>query len=140
MKVLKWAGYVFAGYVVFVFLFEAVFLGWLQPKLDDAPVPMLVITTTDESGESRDRRLARFDTDGKVYVSAHHWPRGWYHRAVANPDVRVEMDGVEGDYLAVPVDGAEFERVANEFPLPFLIRFLMGFPPERDILRLDPVG
>ena len=58
---------------------------------------------------SRERRLARLETDGKVYVSAHHWPRGWHSRALENPDVRVEIDGVVADYLAVPVDGAEFD-------------------------------
>jgi hypothetical protein len=99
---------------------------------------MLVITTTDESGVARERRLARLETDGRVYVSAHHWPRGWYGRAVENPNVRVEMDGAVADYLAVPVDGEEFEQVATEHPLPLPMRFLMGFPPPRDILRLDP--
>jgi hypothetical protein len=99
---------------------------------------MLVTTTTGDSGESRTRRLARLDSDGRVYVSAHHWPRAWYRRAVDNPDVRVEIDGVESDFVGVPVTGEEFERVAAEYPLPLPIRFLMGFPPPREILRLDP--
>ena len=73
---------------------------------------MLVITTTDDSGESRARRLARLDSNGRIYVSAHHWPRGWYHRALENPDVRVEIDGEVADYVAVRVEGEEFERVA----------------------------
>jgi hypothetical protein len=42
------------------------------------------------------------------------------------------------DYIAVPVDGEEFERVAAEHPVPLRYLFLMGFPPQRDILRLDP--
>ena len=140
MKALKWIGIVLGIYVAFVFLFETVYLGWLQPSFADGGIPMLAITTTDASGESDRRMLARLETGGKIYVSAHHWPRGWYHRAVANPEVRVEIDGVEGPYTAVPVAGAEFERVAAEFPLPFPIRFMMGFPPERDILRLDPTS
>ena len=82
--------------------------------------------------------LARFETDGKLYVSAHHWPRAWYGRAIENPNVRVEIDGVAAEYVAVPVEGAEFERVAAEHPVPLPIRFLMGFPPPREILRLDP--
>ena len=138
MKVLKRVGMVFAAYVGFVVLFEALFLGLLQPKLDSNPLPMLVLTTTDDSGVSNDRRLARFETDGRVYVSAHHWTRGWYSRALENPNVQVEMDGAVGDYIAVPVDGEEFERVAAEHPLPLQYLFLMGFPPQRDILRLDP--
>ena len=136
MRVLKWVGGILAVYVVFVVLFETLFLGLYQPKLEGSGVPMLVLTTTDDSGESRDRRLARIVSDEKVYVSAHHWPRGWYHRAVENPAVRVEMDGTVGDYVAVPVDGDEAERVAADFPIPLPVRFVMGFPPERDILRL----
>jgi len=137
VKPLKWVGIVVVFYVAFVVAFEAGYLGAYQPSFEDAGIPMLILTTTDESGESRDRMLARFETDGKLYVSAHHWPRGWYKRALRSPEVRVEIDGMVSDYVAVPVEGEEFRRVAAEYPLPFLVRFLMGFPPERDILRLD---
>ena len=119
-------------------LFEAVFLGHYQPKLERSGIPMLVLTTTDETGESTPRRLARIEVAGKVYVSAHHWPRGWYHAALKNPQVKLEIDGVTADYIGVPVKGEEFQNVASQFPLPFGVRFLMGFPPERDVLRLDP--
>jgi deazaflavin-dependent oxidoreductase (nitroreductase family) len=140
MKLLKWAGVIACVYLIFVLLFEFVYLGYYQPSFEEAGIPMLVITTTDSSGQPRDRRLANFETDGKVYLSAHHWPRGWYHEAVANPEVRVEIDGVTADYVAIPVEGEEFDRVAAEHPLGFVVMFLMGFPPERDILRLDPAG
>jgi hypothetical protein len=139
MKVLKWVGIVFVVYVAFVVVFETFFLGMYQPKLGRTGIPMLVITTTDDSGASDERRLARFETDEKLYVSAHHWPRGWYSRALENPNVRADIDGVVADYVAVAVAGEEFERVAAQFPLPLPVRFLMGFPPPRDILRLDPV-
>ncbi len=138
MKVLTWVGVLVAVYVGFVVAFETFYLGWYQPKLGSTGIPMLVITTTDDSGVSHERRLARFETDGKLYVSAHHWPRGWYSRALENPNLRVEIDGAAADYIAVPVEGEEFERVAAEHPLPLPILFLMGFPPARDILRLDP--
>lgn len=139
MKAVKWVGITLAVYVTFVVLFETVFLGWFQPTFSRSGIPMLVLTTTDDSGESRDRRLARFETeDGKIYVSAHHWPRAWHRRALANPQVRVEIDGAVDDYVAVSVEGEEFDRVAAAFPLPLPIRFVMGFPPEREILRLDP--
>jgi acetyl esterase/lipase len=140
MKVFKWVGVVLAVYAAFVVAFETLYLGWYQPKLERTGIPMLVITTTDDSGRSHARRLARFDTDGKLYVSAHHWPRAWHRRAIENPNVRVEIDGVEAEYLAVPVKLEEFERVAAEHPLPLPIRFLMGFPPPREILRLDPTS
>ena len=140
MKALKWSGIVSAVYVIFVVLFESIFLGMNQPSFEDSDgggIPMLVITTTDDSGESRNRMLARFETDGKLYVSAHHWTRGWYKEARKNPNVRIEIYGMVADYIAVPVAGEEFERVAAEHPLPLPARFLMGFPPPREILRLD---
>jgi hypothetical protein len=138
MKILKWVAIVLGVYASFVVAFEAGYLGTYQPSFADSGIPMLVITTTDQSGESRDRMVARFETDEGLYVSAHHWTRGWYKRARDNPDVRVEIDGVVADYVAVPVEGEEFDRVAARFPLPLVVRFLMGFPPPRDILRLDP--
>ena len=133
-------GVVAAVYVLFVVLFETVYLGHFQPSFEEAGIPMLVITTRTPSGESQERMLARLEIDDQIYVSAHHWPRGWYKRAVKNPEVRVEIDGVTDDYLAVPVEGEEFERVDAAVPLGFGVRFLMGFPPERDILRLDPAA
>jgi hypothetical protein len=138
MKVLKWAGVVLVVYTVFVVAFETLYLGWYQPKLARTGIPMLVITTTDDSGVASPRRVARFETDGKLYVSAHHWTRAWHSRAIENPNVRIEIDGVAASYVAVPVEGEEFERVAAEYPIPLPVRFLMGFPPPREILRLDP--
>ena len=137
MKALKWLGIVAAFYVSFVVVFETGYLGIYQPSFEDSGIPMLVLTTTDDSGKSRDRMLARMETDGKLYVSAHHWPRGWYKRALKNPNVRIKIHDMVSDYIAVPVDGEEFERVAAEHPLPLPVRFLMGFPPPREILRLD---
>ena len=154
MKVFKWLGIVAVVYVVFVLLFESVFLGMYQPSFEDPEgcsnvdeqktlrkdcgIPMIVITTTDNKGESKNTMVARFITDGKLYVSAHHWTRGWYKSARKNPSVRGEIQGKVEDYIAVPVEGEEFERVAAEHPLPLPVRFLMGFPPPRQILRLDP--
>ena len=137
MKALKWLGIVAAVYVSFVVVFETGYLGMYQPSFEDSGIPMLVLTTTDDSGKSRDRMLARMETNGKLYVSAHHWPRGWYKRALKNPNVRIKIHDMVSDYIAVPVDGEEFERVATEHPLPLPVRFLMGFPPPREILRLD---
>ena len=137
MKALKWLGIVAAVYVSFVVVFETGYLGIYQPSFEDSGIPMLVLTTTDDSGKSRDRMLARMETDGKLYVSAHHWPRGWYKRALKNPNVRIKIHDMVSDYIAVPVDGEEFERVAKDHPLPLPVKFLMGFPPPREILRLD---
>ncbi|GIT60457.1 MAG: hypothetical protein Ct9H300mP20_02840 [Gammaproteobacteria bacterium] len=102
---------------------------------------MIVITTTDDKGQLTDRMLARFNsTDGKIYVSAHHWPRGWYKEAIKNPNVKGTIDGEVKDYLAVPVEGDEFEMVVRGFPpYVFPVKIMMGFPPKRQILRLDPL-
>ena len=87
----------------------------------------------------RAQRMLR-SSAGPMYVSAHHWTRGWYHELVAHPKVRIEIGGEAADYVAVVVTGDEFDRIAAEFPLRFPVRFLMGFPPERNIVRLDPVS
>jgi len=154
VKVFKWLGIVAVVYVIFVLLFESVFLGMYQPSFEDPDgcsnadgqnppgrdcgIPMIVITTTDDKGESNNTMVARFITEGKLYVSAHHWTRGWYKAALKNPNVRGEIQGNVEDYIAVSVEGEEFGLVAAGFPLPFPARFLMGFPPPRQILRLDP--
>ena len=154
MKVFKWLGIVAVVYVIFVLLFESVFLGMYQPSFEDPEgcpntdghkslrrdcgIPMIVITTTDDKGEFNNTMVARFITEGKLYVSAHHWTRGWYKAALKNPNVRGEIQGNVEDYIAVSVEGEEFELVAAGFPFPFPARFLMGFPPPRQILRLDP--
>ncbi len=140
-KLLKSVGIIVGVYVVFVVLFESVYLGYTQPSFEEGGIPMLDIVTTDEAGDSTKRRLARLQSSsGPMYVSAHHWTRGWYHELVAHPEVQVEVDGTAADYVAVVVTGDEFDRIAAEFPLPLFMRFLMGFPPGRDIVRLDPVS
>ena len=129
MRVAKWLSVVFGVYVGLVIIFETLYLGLYQPSFEESGIPMLLLTTTDADGETNDRMLARFETDGKIYLSAHHWPRGWYHRARNNPAVQAEIDDITSSYTAVPISGAEFERVAADHPLPLPVRFLMGFPP-----------
>jgi uncharacterized pyridoxamine 5'-phosphate oxidase family protein len=102
---------------------------------------MLDITAMDESGNPQTRRLAWHESaEGKIYISAHHWTRGWYHNLRENPDVRADIRGKSAEYRAAIVTGEEFDQVAENYPLPFPVRFLMGFPPARGIVRLDPVS
>jgi len=136
MKVVKWILIAAVAYLGLVILVET-WLGVFQPTLARTEIPMLVITTTDPSGESRDRRLARMESGGQIYISAHHWPRAWYRQALENPEVRAIINGVTGDYIAVPVEGEEYAQVVVDWPIPFRMRFLMGFAP-RSLLRLDP--
>lgn len=97
----------------------------------------IVITTIDADGEPHDRVLSPIDDDGTLYVSANHWPRAWYRRALAHPEVRVTRGGETRDYRAVPVTEAEKEHLfeTHGFPWPFYV--FTGFAP-REFLRLDP--
>ncbi len=98
--------------------------------------PVLVLSTASGDGTSSDRVLARMERDGQLFVSANHWPRHWYNRALANPRVQVTMDGEKADYLAIPVSEEVRDRLLATSKFPFVARILTGFPP-REFLRLD---
>jgi hypothetical protein len=132
MRALKILAIVAAVYVGIVVLFESL-LGYLQPSSEAT----IVITTFDADGTRHDRVLSRLETDGRMYVSANHWPRAWYRRALANPDVEVTRDGAKAPYRAVPVRGDEHDRVEAEHRHGVVFRILTGFPP-RYFVRLDP--
>lgn len=132
MKAVKPIAIAILVYVGIVVAFESM-LGVFQP----ANQSTLVITTTDGDGTTHDRVLARLESNGQLYVAANHWPRAWYRRARANPNVRVAVDGEEGAYMAVPVTDEEHDRVNNENGTGIVFRILTGFPP-RYFVRLDP--
>ena len=131
-RTLKIAVIVVLAYVGIVVAFESL-IGFVQP----AGSSTLVITTFDPSGTPHDRVVSRLASDGKLYVAANHWPRAWYRRALENPQVQATIDGAKADYTAVPVAGAEHDRVNADNPLPVVFRILTGFPP-RYFVRLDP--
>jgi len=132
MKVLKIVVIAALVYVGIIVAFESL-LGYFQPTAGST----LVITTFDADGGPHERVVARLESGGHLYVAANHWPRAWYRRALANPEVRVALDGETHDYRAVPVSGVEQERVEREHALGLAFRILTGFPP-RYFLRLDP--
>jgi hypothetical protein len=132
MKALKIIATMVLVYVGIVAAFEAS-IGYFQP----APGSTLVITTFDGDGTPHDRVVSRLESDGKLYVAANHWPRAWYRRVLAKPEVRITMDGEKGDYRAVPVTGTEHDRVDADNGLGVVFRILTGFPP-RYFLRLEP--
>jgi F420H(2)-dependent quinone reductase len=119
-------------YVGLIVAFEST-IGYLQPTAGST----LQITTFDANGTSHDRVVSKLESDGKLYVATNHWPRAWYRRALANPAVQVTLDGKKGDYRAIPVTGAEHDRVQTTNPLPLPFRILTGFPP-RHFFRLEP--
>lgn len=132
MKAFKIAAIAALVYVGIVVAFESL-IGYLQPTAGST----LVITTFAGDGTPHDRVVSRLESDGQLYVAANHWPRAWYERALASPEVQVTLDGEKRDYRAVPVTGAEHERVDGEHGLPVFFRILTGFPP-RYFVRLEP--
>jgi hypothetical protein len=132
MKAVKIAVIAVLVYVGIVTAFESM-IGWFQP----ASGSTLVITTFDPDGTPHDRVVSRLESAGQLYVAANHWPRAWYERALATPDVQITVDGQKADYRAVPVDAAEHARVDGDNRLPLVFRILTGFPP-RHFLRLEP--
>jgi hypothetical protein len=132
MKVMKIASIVVVAYLGIVVAFESL-IGFFQPTAGST----LVITTFEGNGNPHDRVVSRLQSDNQLYVAANHWPRAWYERALENPDVQVTLDGDKGDYRAVPVTGAEHDRVDADNSLPLIFRVLTGFPP-RYFVRLDP--
>ena len=117
-------------YIGLVVLFES-WLGYSQPTNPNS----LIITTFDDQ-EAKDRVLSAVNNDGKLYVSANHWPRAWYRQALSNPKVEVNYKGETNSYLAVPVEGKEHDKLKVEHAHPLTFRILTGFPP-RYFLRLD---
>jgi hypothetical protein len=132
MKALKIVVIVVLVYVGIVAAFESL-IGYFQPT----PGSTLVITTFDEDGTPHDRVVSRLESNRQLYVAANHWPRAWYRRALENPDVQATLDGVRGNYRAIPVSGAEHDRVESENGLGVGFRIVTGFPP-RYFLRLEP--
>ena len=134
----KWAlisvATLFLIYVGYVVWFEAR-LGYLQPQGSTS----LVIATFNDSGERHERVLRLEVIDGNYYIAANHWPRSWYRQALNNPQVEVQLPGEDEfePYVAVPLEGAELERVSEDYSFGFEFRFRTGFPPRR-FLRLDP--
>ena len=132
MKIVKIVGVLLLVYVALVVVFESL-LGYFQPEAEGT----VVITTFDADGTGHSRVLSGLDSGERFYVAVNHWPRAWYRRALENPQVRLARGGETLPYLAVPVTGAERDRVASDHPIPLGVRFLMGFAP-RHFLRLEP--
>lgn len=132
MKAAKIVATVVVAYLGVVVAFESL-IGYFQP----AGETTLVITTIDRDGVAHDRVVSGLESSGQLYIATNHWIRGWYDRALEQPEVRVTRNGETGDYRTVPVTGAEHDRVAGENSLGIGLRILTGFPP-RYLVRLDP--
>lgn len=137
-QAIKIVGLVAVGYVVVVIAFEVfvVIAGKRQAEHGVQPGGSYLVLTTTDGSKRYDTVVAGVVSDGHVYVAANHWPRGWYHRAVKNPDVEVTRGDKHLACVAVPVTGAELQHIEQDYRLPFVVRLLTGFPP-RSFLRLD---
>ena len=126
-----------AVYVAIVVVFES-WLGYAQPRGEEN----LVITVTEDDGSQTKKVLSLFQSEDELYLAANHWPRAWFRQVQKNPNVHIEFGGehkdLSGEFTAIPVEGADHDRVLNDNRIPFVGRFLMGFPP-REFVRIEPV-
>ena len=99
----------------------------------------IIIATYDEGNERHERVLSLREMDNEKYISANHWPRAWYRQALVNPNVEIKLAGEErfANFLAVPLENAEDERIRERFKPSFRAQLRMGFAP-REYLRLEP--
>ncbi len=88
-----------------------------KPTMGD----VIVLTTTDSDGTRHDRVLSPIEDAGQLFVSANHWPRAWYRRALENPHVQVTRDDATRDFLAVPVSDTERDRLLERGGFPFFV-------------------
>ena len=110
MRAIKWLIGLVGAYAVFVLVFEGLYLGLMQPSFEKAECqgltqaqrrargglrhpddPNCRLSPSDQTRQTT--MLARVEMDDGVYVSAHHWTRGWYHAALAAGEVDGEVDG-----------------------------------------------
>jgi len=134
-RAIKILGIVVVVYAGLVTVFETL-LGYYQPRGEEN----LMITLTEEDGSKSQRVLSLFESQGGLYLAANHWPRAWFRQVKQNPEVHIDFGGAHsaqsGDYIAVPVEGIDHDRVLDDNQLPLFARFLMGFPP-REFVRLE---
>jgi hypothetical protein len=102
MKLVRIAAIIFAVYVAIGLGIDAA-IGWFQPQAGYTAV----LRTFDDAGQPHETVLALHDDGGTLWVESGHWFRGWYHRAVRNPEVELIRGDQVGAYRAVPVDTPE---------------------------------
>ena len=97
----------------------------------------IVLTSTDAAGTSYERVLSPIDEGDRLFVAANHWPRAWYRRVLANPNVSVRRGDEKREYRAVPVSAEERERLLDESGFPTIAYLFTGFA-RREFLLLEP--
>ena len=102
VRVVRIAAIALAIYIALGLAMDAA-IGIFQPQTETTAV----LRTFDASGKPVDTVLSLHDDGGQLWVESGHWFRGWYHRALANPDVELVIGGEARPYRAVPVDTDE---------------------------------
>jgi deazaflavin-dependent oxidoreductase (nitroreductase family) len=91
--------------------------GRVGGQFEGAPL-LLLHTTGAKSGQTRIHPVMYLDLDGHRYVFASKAGADsdpdWYRNLVANPEVEVEVGSETHEATAVPVTGAERDRVYAE--------------------------
>jgi len=81
----------------------AVMLVWFIAQMVASETgEVVVLTTTDSSGETLQTRLWVFDHEGKQYLRSGDTGSGWYNRLLSNPAVSVTRNDVSNSYTAIP--------------------------------------
>lgn len=141
MKFLKIIAIIGVVYVALALILDSA-IGYFQPEGGDRTA---VLRTFDAAGEPYDRVLLLLNDDGQLWVESGHWFRGWYRRALANPNVELVRDGQAAPYVAVPVNTPEtVDKVTRLMGKGSDFRYWVGrtilmFAPIKP-LRLDPVS
>jgi len=99
---MKIVAIIFGGYLALGLIADTA-IGFFQPESEGTAI----LRTFDASGQPEDTVLGLLDDEGQLWVESGHWFRGWYHRAVANPDVELVRGGETAAYRATPVDTPE---------------------------------
>jgi hypothetical protein len=102
MKLVRIAAIILGVYVLLGLGIDAA-IGWFQPQAGNTAV----LRTFDDAGTPHETVLALHDDGGTLWVESGHWFRGWYHRAMRNPEVELVRGDQVGVYRAVPVDTPE---------------------------------
>ncbi|MGC1193346.1 MAG: nitroreductase family deazaflavin-dependent oxidoreductase [Candidatus Dormiibacterota bacterium] len=97
--------------------------GKVGGNFEGAPL-LLLHTTGAKSGEARVNPIMYLEMDGRRFVFASKGGApthpGWYHNLLTNPSVTVELGTETYSARAVPVEGAEHDRIyaeqATRFP------------------------
>ncbi len=102
MRIVRIGAIVLGVYVGLGLLLDGA-IGYFQPQSGTTAV----LRTFDESGQPTDTVLGLLDDGGQLWVESGHWFRGWYHRAVANPEIELVREAGTTAFRAVPVDTPE---------------------------------